>query len=934
MKFRQFSLFWKLTLPVIVVTLLWGAIILITASGMKASRAQTHTLYTNNVHYVLQLQTLWRKFSHLNHLLLTHVSSADGKQVRSLSEQIYEQVKSVEADFEQVVKLAQAAHEHTAAKLAESHKAYRQYVAISTDVIALSEDFEKSAAFEELQELTSDFQQPINNTISNIITLELEFMQENHVQTQALWQKNIVTLIVFGGASFILSLAFLYWIIYGITQRMSLVVICADALRKGDLSARVNADGYDDEISRLGYGLAVMAKEVEQSTFLLQESEAQVRMLLDSTAEAIYGINLDGQCTFSNKACLQMLGYESASELLGKNIHDLIHHSHEDGRPYPIEECQIHKSIRTGHGAHSDEEVLWRRDGSHFKAEYRSHPIKQDGETLGAVISFLDITERKRTEEALLRNHYLLNEAQEIGHVGSWEWDIKKNTIIWADETYRIFGFVPQEFIPTYDFFLYKIHPEDREFVLQSVQDTLESDIPYDINHRIVSEGGSERIVNEKGRVNRDEAGTPISLVGTIQDITEIKKIENDLLTYQEQLEDLVSERTAELLAAKEEADEANQAKSLFLSSMSHELRTPLNSILGFSELLFTDSNNPVTIEQKGQLKKILKSGKHLLSLIDDVLNLSKIESGAVEISLEPIDAYLALLDTLELVQEIANAQNVKIVSEELDEHIFIQVDNTRFRQVLMNLLSNAIKYNRPEGTVAISCKKIEGQLRIVVSDTGIGIPKEKAKLLFEPFSRLGAETSSIEGTGIGLTITKRLVEMMNGHIGYESEVGKGSEFWVEFPIVESQGEEYSSFPKAKKPEHLLPERDYTILYVEDNKNNRDLLLAILARTPHLKLLMAENGEEGIDMAVQYQPDIILMDIGLPDMDGFTVFRKLTQHDETVNIPVVALSGNAMPMDIEKALRAGFVDYITKPIHIAKLYEVIGEVSKNIPIRM
>lgn len=328
-----------------------------------------------------------------------------------------------------------------------------------------------------------------------------------------------------------------------------------------------------------------------------------------------------------------------------------------------------------------------------------------------------------------------------------------------------------------------------------------------------------------------------------------------------------------------------------------------------------------------------MKSGKHLLSLIDDVLNLSKIESTSMEISVEPVDSSSVLLDTIELVQEIAKAHHVEIQADGLEGHVCIAVDNTRFRQVLMNLLSNAIKYNRPGGMVSLSCQEREGRLRVIVSDTGFGISREKSKLLFEPFTRLGAEASSIEGTGIGLTITKRLVELMNGRIGYESEVGKGSKFWVDFPVVRGDGKENIAGSKPKLSIPSLPEGEYTVLYVEDNLYNRDLLFAILTRTPSVNLLMAENSAQGVDMALQYEPDLILMDIGLPDMDGFATLERLQQYKETENIPVVALSGNAMPMDIEKALRSGFVEYITKPISVAKLYQVLGRVLTTLSKR-
>ncbi len=930
-KFRHYPLFWRLAIPMVLITMVWVAVIALAAVGMKKSQNQAQDLYTTNVTIVLQLQTLWNKFSELDRLLFMHVASADGHQILALSEKIHAQQTDIDADFQLLKNIIVTSHDHSSADFLNSHKAYKQYMTQSMEVLRLSEDFEKLPAFEMMQEVTTTIKHPLGLAIANIMNKEFEFMEQSYAASQHIWQKNIVTLVVTGGATFIMTLFFLYWAVKSITHRMGLVAAYADTLRKGDWSARIDTDDHDDEIARLGLGLAAMAEGIQQATTLRQESEDQVRLLLNSTAEAIYGINIEGRCTFANQACLQRLGYESDLELIGQDIHDLIHYAYPDGTPYPLEECPIFKSLFTGQKAHQDNEVLWRKDGTKFRAEYRSHPILKNGKVVGAVVSFLDITVKKLTEEALHKSHNLLNDAQEIGHVGSWEWNISENTIHWANETYRIFGFAPQAFEATYDLFLERIHPADRPLIEQAVQDTLAGKGPYDVNHRISLPDGSERIVNEKGKVYYDATLKPIAMIGTVQDITDIKNIENDLRTYQEKLEVLVAERTAELQTAKEEADKANQAKSLFLSSMSHELRTPLNSILGFGQLLFTDEKKPLALEQKKQLQKIIKSGRHLLSLIDDVLNLSKIEANALEISIEPVDAYAVLLETIELVQETAKEHEIKISAEKPDNTIFIHADNTRFRQVILNLLSNAIKYNRPGGSVHLSCEKRDSRTRITVRDTGYGISSEKSLQLFEPFNRLGAETSTIEGTGIGLTITKRLVELMAGHIGFESDPGKGSTFWVDFPITQAPGGDQPSFTPAKPAAPALPEGEYTILYVEDNPYNQDLLIAILARTPHLKLLVAGTGEQGVDMAIQAQPDLILMDIGLPDMDGFAALHALRQHEATAHIPTVALSGNAMPDDINKALKAGFVQYITKPFNIADLYQIISGILNNLP---
>ncbi len=403
-----------------------------------------------------------------------------------------------------------------------------------------------------------------------------------------------------------------------------------------------------------------------------------------------------------------------------------------------------------------------------------------------------------------------------------------------------------------------------------------------------------------------DEKGNKIGSFAMVTDITERKIFET------------------KLHMAKITAEKANLAKSVFLASMSHELRTPLNSILGFAQLMETKIDKNDDSPHKRYPERIIRSGEHLLKLIDEILELSKIESGAVSVSIESVDVYSAVMEAIEFVRPISMSHGIELLPEKPKKPIFINVDRIKFNQIILNLFSNAVKYNRPNGKVRIFSEISDNKLCLNVVDTGHGIKKDKIKMLFDPFNRLGKETSSVEGTGIGLTITKKLVEMMGGVIGVESEPGIGTLFFVEFTLAEIPIKERKNTVQTSTLERISLTGEYTILYVEDNMINQQLIETILANHSNITLLKANDAARGIEMAMEQKPDLILMDIGLPDMDGFQAFEQLGKIKETRQIPVIGLSANAMPLDIKKAMDIGFADYITKPVNIGKFHRVIA----------
>ncbi len=381
----------------------------------------------------------------------------------------------------------------------------------------------------------------------------------------------------------------------------------------------------------------------------------------------------------------------------------------------------------------------------------------------------------------------------------------------------------------------------------------------------------------------------------------------------------------AELTNAKAVAEKANLSKSDFLSSMSHELRSPLNAILGFAQLI--ESGSPVpTPTQKASVDQILQAGWYLLELINEILDLALIESGKLSLSVEPMSLADVLLDCQSMIEPQAQKSGIRLSFPRIEFPFFVKADRTRVKQVLINLLSNAIKYNRARGSVEVTCGVITAKrIRISVKDTGEGLTPEKLAQLFQSFNRLGQEASAEEGTGIGLVVSKRLIELMGGEIGVESTVGLGSVFWIELNLTAAlEFEPNADEPLALFQPHIQEGAALrTVLYIEDNRANMQLVEQLIARRPDMRLLCAADGTRGIALARIYQPLVILMDINLPGISGLQTLKILREDPATAHIPVLAISANAMPRDIKKCLEAGFLRYLTKPIKVTEFMEAL-----------
>lgn len=458
-------------------------------------------------------------------------------------------------------------------------------------------------------------------------------------------------------------------------------------------------------------------------------------------------------------------------------------------------------------------------------------------------------------------------------------------------------------------------------FVLMADQDTyylhrkklLELGEAQSCEIRIVKPDGTPLWTHVVATDTQDAEGMVVHRV-VLSDISNRKRMEDDLQA-----------KNTELEGAKRVADKANLAKSQFLSSMSHELRTPLNAILGFAQLIEAGTPPP-TLTQKVRIDQILKAGWYLLELVNEILDLAVIESGKLSLCMEPVPVPDLLIDCQAMIEALAQKSGIAISFPTFETTLFVHADRIHLKQVLINLLSNAVKYNRAGGAVEVAYSlRPSNRLRISVRDKGEGLSEDKLAQLFQPFNRLGQEATKVEGTGIGLVVSKRLIQLMGGEIGVQSTVGEGSVFWIEINTVAAPQamvgrEEAETVRHRVTLPNAVPK---TLLCVEDNPANLQLVEELVARLPNVRLLTAADALQGIALAQAHQPDVILMDINLPGISGLEALKILQGDATTRHIPVMALSANAMPSDITEGLQAGFFRYVTKPIRVTEFLVVL-----------
>jgi len=509
-------------------------------------------------------------------------------------------------------------------------------------------------------------------------------------------------------------------------------------------------------------------KQTERS---LRESELRHRTIFETVLEGIITIDQNGIIQDFNNAAETIFGY-GAIEVIGNNVsclmpnpdsiqHDgYLEHFHKTGEKRIIGMGREVKGLR--------------KNGEQFEMSLAVSPLTlPNGKYFVGCVR--DISKQVQAIDALRISQERLKFSQELANIGTWDWHVDSEELFWSGEVSKLLGYEPQGPVTNYLRFIEAVHPDDLEQLLEAIRGCVKDGSSFNVEHRVIWPDGTVRWLSECGDTIRNEDGGAVRMLGIVQDVTDMKA------------------RETELRDARHTADEANKAKSEFLSRMSHELRTPLNAILGFAQLLGLSRKHPLVERQEEQVNQIVNAGKHLLHLINEVLDLSRIEAGHLNLIIEDVHMDTVLEECLSLVEILSREKQVTVTCDPSLETL-VCVDRMRLKQVLLNLLSNAVKYNKIGGTVHLGIEEREDHyMRFSVIDNGEGIAPEKTAFIFEPFNRLGAETSDVEGTGIGLNLTKQLVEAMNGKIGFESERDKGTTFWVEFSTVGS--DEYLKNP-------------------------------------------------------------------------------------------------------------------------------------------
>jgi two-component system sensor histidine kinase/response regulator len=664
--------------------------------------------------------------------------------------------------------------------------------------------------------------------------------------------------------------------------------------------------------------VAARTAELEENQKRLEQAEERSRLLLESAGQGIFGVGQDGLVTFINPAGMAMLGF-GAEEVIGQQIHALVHHTHADGTAYPVEDCPMHHTLTRGTTAKIDDEILWRKDGTYFPVEYNTVPINKNGTITGSVVVFSDITERKQAEEALKNSEQRLAQIINFLPDPTWVIDSDGKVVAWNQAMEKLTGVGAADMVGKGDYeYALPFYGERRPILIDLVRNW---NAEYEKKYLSIKKEG-KNLVSESHHPNLgdsgmylmgtasliyDAAGQVAGAIESLRDITERKQMEE------------------ELIEAKHIADEANKAKSDFLANMSHEIRTPMNAVIGMTHLAL---KTELTAKQQDYLNKIQSSANSLLGIINDILDFSKIEAGKLD--MESVDFNLD-----DVLDNLGNLVSVKAQEKEDLEVLFATAANVprflvgdplRLGQILINLANNAVKFT-DSGEIVVSSELVKKStdrvtLKFSVSDSGIGLTEEQAGKLFQSFSQADTSTTrKYGGTGLGLAISKKLANMMGGEIWVDSEPGQGSTF--SFTAIFGLGRE-----DIKKHFILTPDlRGKKVLVVDDNPTSRDILQDMM-ESFSFDVTLAATGQEGIaeiEKADKDKPfDMVIMDWKMPGMDGIEASRRIKENPDLSHIPrVIMVTAYGREEVMQKADKIGLDGFLLKPVNASVLFDTI-----------
>lgn len=632
----------------------------------------------------------------------------------------------------------------------------------------------------------------------------------------------------------------------------------------------------------------------------MKSNTAELSVILEAMMDVYYRTDSNGICTYITPSVFELLGYEP-SFMIGKAI--ALFYEDPEERNTTLEKLQACGGRLKGFETrlkNKASSLVWVSANIQFYYD-------ENGDVAGVEGVARDISNQKQIENNLRQSEAKFRSIVENMMDTYYRTNAEGELVMMSPSVQELLGYSEDEILGT----LLRDHYVDPSFRDVILKKLLDSGGSYrGLEAQLRHKDGRAIWVNTNASFVYDH-GTVVGVEGTTRDITHDKNI------------------AEELSIAKDRAEAASRVKTEFLSNMSHELRTPLTAILGFSKLLMEYDVQPLPAKVKEFAENIQHAGSHLSDLLEQILDLSKIEAGFVDVELMPVNLNDIISSCLNLMRPLSDKKNIELIFKcndgcTQDSDMYVGANPMRLRQILLNLLSNAINYNRPDGWVSVTCRLLDENIELSIEDKGLGIPLEAQDDIFNPFTRAHSELN-IEGSGIGLSVTRKNLLLMNSEIYYESVPGKGSRFWFQLPLLK-EIQKTTSIGEENGRRYVI-ENKISVLYIEDNPLALRLMEEILGMQPNVKVMLATTGEDGYRMALQEQPDLVILDINLPDANGIDIMKRLKSSSNTRHIPVVALSASAMPDEVQQGLDAGFSRYLCKPSDPDHILDMIAELT-------